>query len=156
MELSMQEKSELLDKFYQSLITSLESIDRDFEVLLSSKALKVVANLSNKLFQKQAAIIINAFSDVLDIYQEEYETILLQSIKPSSLENRELLKTKQQSFKVNLNNIVQRLNVKAQILLEDLKISKLTLDEKTQIKLEEIKNITIEQLLARFKADSTQ
>ena len=131
-------KSKLLDQFYQLLIRDLEQIDKDFEVLLNSKALRIVASLSTRLFQKHADRVITAFSNVMEIYQEEYESIILEVFSPLSLTDKNLLQEKQKAYLESLTQVLMRLNVKAEILIEDLKASNLHLDSETQNKLEEI------------------
>jgi hypothetical protein len=150
-ETQLPSKLETFQVFFKSFIKALELIDGDFEILLSSAGLKVVAGLSTKFFQKRAVPIISAFSDVLEIYQEEYERLLLQHYKPMSAEERELLKENQKKFRADLTTMLQRLNVKAQVLNEELKESRLQLEPETQSKLDEVQNITVEQVIQRFK-----
>ena len=144
-------KSKLLDQFYQLLIRDLEQIDKDFEVLLNSKALRIVASLSTRLFQKHADRVITAFSNVMEIYQEEYESIILEVFSPLSLTDKNLLQEKQKAYLESLTQVLMRLNVKAEILIKDLKASNLHLDSETQNKLEEICTCTAQELLSKFK-----
>lgn len=139
----------------QSFLQELDLIDKDFEELLSSSGLKIVAALSTKFFQKRAAGIISAFENVLEIYSEEYERLLLLHYTLMNIEERKNLASLQLKFKQDLKQSLQRLNAKAQVCRENLKENNLELDASTLQKLHTIENITVDQIFEKFKIGET-
>jgi hypothetical protein len=136
--MDLTQESKILDLFYEALLKDLKSLNHDFEVLLNSSALRVVANLSTRLFQKRATLIIDSFSNILKVYEEIFEELVLENTKLSTIEGKVILEEKNKKFFNDLNTIIKLLNVKAQVINEDLKEYNLKIDSDTQIKLNEI------------------
>ena len=88
---------------------------------------------------------------MLKIYEGEYEQIVLETYSPLTMEGKALLEERKKKYVQSLSLVVQHLNVKAQVLIEDLKASNLTLSPETSAQLEEIRTCTAARLLQGFK-----
>ena len=89
---------------------------------------------------------------VLPPYQEEYERIVLEVFNPKSLTDKTLLDAKKNAYLKSLSTVLARLNVKAQILIEDLKVMHFTLSPEVETKLKEINLCTVGILFKKFES----
>jgi hypothetical protein len=137
-----------LEVFFQEFLRGFKNLVEDFAFLADNH--EVIAAVTLRFLEARARDLIDSYDSLLRSSLETFEEIILDENRPVSVEMQEAIPERKKQFKQALTLLVQRLNVKAELLnqdLEDLKSSQSELKKRLQ----EISVVTYEQIINKFK-----
>ena len=138
-----------LDYLLKTFLKGLEHWVEEFEDL--SLRRKKAAAISPRFLEKQAKILIKAFNELLEAFTEEYELLILERYQPNTEDERKILDQKMISFKSQAVGLIQRINVKAQLLIDDFIVTPFNPEVIKQLK--ELADFTYEKLINKLKLE---
>ena len=138
-----------LDSILASFLKGFEQWVEEFEDL--SLRRKQAASISPRFLDKQAKILLKAFHELLDVFVEEYELLILERYQPKTVQEEKSLDQKMTSFKKQATTLIQRINVKAQLLIDDFVVTPFSPEVISQLK--ELAEFTYEKLIKKLKKE---
>lgn len=128
-------------------LNSFEEWVKDFEDFAQRR--KKYSSISPKFLEKRALSLIEAFDKLLDDLDTTYSDIVLEYNKLDTVEKKNETKKLIVKFKSKAIKLIQRANVKAEVLLHDFLVSPFNSESKKQ--LEKIENFTYDDFLKYFE-----
>ena len=124
----------------------------DFEDL--SLRRKKSADISPKFLDHQARIIINTFDEIIKALNEIYLDLNREYYQLTTLEKKQEIEARIIAFKSQAIHLIQRMNVKAELMLEDFQKSPFS--PEMQKRLKQISEFTYEDLIKKLKEDDVE
>jgi len=136
-----------LDKLFKHFLDMFKEWVEDFEDFSLRK--KKYADISPKFLDRRAKSLINAFDSLVNDLNDTYIEISIEYSQLSTLEKKQEVNKAILNFKSEATHLIQRINVKAEVLLTDFQKSPFS--SEVQTRLEQISEFTYEDLIKKLK-----
>ena len=136
-----------LDHLFKNFLELFEDWVNDFEDLAQRQ--KRYADISPKFLDRRVKSLINTFDSLLNDLEETYDELSKEYSQLTTAEKKQEVEKRILSFKSESTTLIQRANVKADVLLNDFKKSPFSSEVETRLK--QISEFTYEKLIQYLK-----